>query len=254
MPTVSTGSLFVSTHGREVGPVLLLLHGLGATGAVWAGFIDAVGDEWPGPVVVPDLPGHGGSAPLSRYSFGSLAAGVAQGLDPAVPTAVIGHSLGGVVGLELASGPFGVTVAAVCGLGIKVRWTQPELDKAAAIAARPAATFDTQEAAMDRALRIAGLQGLLPVLPRAVTESPAGWRLALDNAAFGVGAPDIAGLLATSSGEVILAAGADDPMSPAEHLADFAPPVTIAGCGHYAQIEKPTALGPVLEQLHATVS
>jgi pimeloyl-ACP methyl ester carboxylesterase len=130
-----------------------------------------------------------------------------------------------------------------------VRWAPEELAKAAAIAARPPTTFATRAEAMDRALRIAGLNGLVPELPDAITEGPDGWTLALDNAAFGVGAPDLASLLAACRGTVVLAAGESDPMCPAEHLAEFAPPVLLAGCGHNAHVEKPPALGPVLDQL-----
>ncbi len=246
---VTTESLFASRHAGDTGPVLLLLHGLGATGEVWSDFVDVVGERWPGPVVVPDLPGHGRSAPLPRYSYGSLATAIAAALEPDRPVGILGHSLGGVLGLTLASGWFGVTVPAVCGLGMKVRWTPPELAKAAEIAARPATTFDSRVQAMDRALRIAGLQGLRSELPGAVTSSSEGWRLTLDNAAFGVGAPDISGLLAAGRGEVVLAAGEHDPMSPADHLAEFGRPNMLAGCGHYAQLEEPQALLPIVDRI-----
>jgi pimeloyl-ACP methyl ester carboxylesterase len=246
---VTTESLFISRHGPESGPVLLLLHGLGATGEVWSDFVEALGDGWPGPVLVPDLPGHGRSAPLPAYSYGHMATAIAVAVDPGKPAVILGHSLGGVLGLTLASGWFGVPVTAVCGLGMKVRWTPPELAKAAAIAARPAMTFDTRAQAMDRALRIAGLQGLRPELPSAVARAPRGWRLTLDNAAFGVGAPDIPGLLAASRSEVVLAAGEHDPIGPAEHLAEFGRPTILAGCGHYAQLEAPHALLSILDKL-----
>src|SRR6266545_2132682 len=55
------------------GPLLVLLHGLGATGQVW----DGVAARWPGGWVIPDLPGHGRSDRLPRYSFGSMAAELA---------------------------------------------------------------------------------------------------------------------------------------------------------------------------------
>jgi pimeloyl-ACP methyl ester carboxylesterase len=247
---VSSDALFVDRHGRDDdGPVLVLLHGLGATGEVWSGLVDLVGSDWPGPVLVPDLPGHGRSARLRRYSFGSMTAAIGAALEPDRPTVVVGHSLGGVLGLTLASGWFGVPVPAVCGLGMKVRWTSDDLGKAAAIAARPAMTFETQADAMDRALRVAGLHGLMPELPSAVIASSAGWCLALDNAAFGVGAPDIAGLLAARRGALVLAAGEHDPMSPADHLAEFGPPVLLAGCGHNAHVEQPHVLRPILDDL-----
>jgi pimeloyl-ACP methyl ester carboxylesterase len=110
-------------------------------------------------------------------------------------------------------------------------------------------TFASRAEAMDRALRVAGLHGLMPDLPSAITDGPAGWQLTLDNAAFGVGAPDLPSLLAACHGTVVLAAGENDPMCPADHLAEFGPPVLLAGCGHNAHVETPQALRPVLDQL-----
>jgi pimeloyl-ACP methyl ester carboxylesterase len=269
-------------HGAG-GPVLLLLHGLGATGEVWDGLLASLADRWPGTVLVPDLPGHGRSEPLPRYSFGALAAAVADEL-PAGPVSVLGHSLGGVLGLMLASGWFGVPVPAVCGLGIKVRWSAEELAKAAELAARPAKIFGTRAAAMDRALKVAGLAGLVPALESgvapaagpavgsgvasavgsvvepvaealveaAVAAGPAGWRLSLDQAAFGVGAPDMAGLLATCRATVVLAAGERDAMSPRAQLAELRPDaVELAGLGHNAHVEDPSALWPLVDRLRA---
>src|SRR5256885_819052 len=119
-------SIYVE-RGGDGDPVLLLLHGLGATGTVWHGLVGLLPEHWPGSWVIPDLPGHGRSDPLPRYSFGGLAAAVANIVEPGRRVVVLGHSLGGAVGLALASGWFGVDVTAVCGLGIKVRWTQEEL-------------------------------------------------------------------------------------------------------------------------------
>jgi pimeloyl-ACP methyl ester carboxylesterase len=96
-------------------PLLLLLHGLGATAHVWEGWRPLLDERWPGRWVAADLPGHGGSAPLPRYSFGSLAAAVADLVVAGDRTVVVGHSLGGVVGLALGSGWFGVPVQAVLG-------------------------------------------------------------------------------------------------------------------------------------------
>jgi pimeloyl-ACP methyl ester carboxylesterase len=249
-------------------PVLLLLHGLGATGEVWSGLVASLRDRWPGTVLVPDLPGHGRSEPLSRYSFGALAGEVASSL-PAGPVAVLGHSLGGVVGLTLASGWFGAPVSAVCGLGIKVRWSPEELAKAAELATRPAKVFGTREEAMDRALKVAGLKGLVPSLESGVVPVtgsgagpvvgsavepavglPEGWRLSLDQAAFGVGAPDMPGLLAACRASVVLAAGERDPMSPRAHLVALRPDaVELAGLGHNAHVENPSALWPLVDRL-----
>ena len=234
------------------GPLLVLVHGLGATNRVWDGLIATLDPSWSW--FAPDLPGHGGSASLDgTYSFGGLAAALADSLEDR-PVVILGHSLGGVVGLELAGGRYGVEVTGVCGLGIKVRWTDAELAKAAELATRPTRVFDTRAEAVDRALRIAGLTGLVdpdsPAATSGVTESDGGWRLALDPAAFAVGRPDMAALLAAIRAPVVLAAGEHDPMSPVEHLrALVRDPVILPGIGHNAQVEQPTALVPILERL-----
>ena len=64
-------------EGGSGEPVLVLLHGLGATGDVWGRWWPLLARLWPGRWLAPDLPGHGGSPPLAAYSFDSLAAEVA---------------------------------------------------------------------------------------------------------------------------------------------------------------------------------
>ncbi|PPK66828.1 alpha/beta fold hydrolase [Actinokineospora auranticolor] len=227
-------------------PTLVLLHGLAGSGEVWTG-LDAA-RHWAGPVRAPDLPGHGTAAPLDRYTFGGLAARVAEGLDPAEPVVVLGHSLGGVVALALASGWFGVRVAAVGALGVKVSWTPEELAKGAALGAKPAKVFGTREEAAAWAGRLAGL----PAGP--VNGRDGGWRAAVDPRAFAVGRPDLPGLLAAARCPVLLAAGETDPMSPAEHLrALVADPVVLPGFGHNAHVESPEAVRPLLARLAALV-
>jgi pimeloyl-ACP methyl ester carboxylesterase len=80
-----------------VGPPLLLLHGFG--GAAWnytemAPLLDGRR------LLLPDLPGHGGSEPLPAPSLTGFADAVATLLDE--PVSVFGHSMGGVVALRLA--------------------------------------------------------------------------------------------------------------------------------------------------------
>ena len=109
---------------------MVLLHGLGATGDVWGGWWPLLARRWPGRWLAPDLPGHGGSPPLAAYAFDGFAAAVAGIVPPSARVVVLGHSLGGVVGLALASGRFPVPVQAVIGLGIKVVWTDEDLRRA----------------------------------------------------------------------------------------------------------------------------
>ncbi len=232
-------------HGGGSGePVLLLLHGLGATGDVWEGWRPLLAQRWPGRWLAPDLPGHGGSRPLSRYTFDTLAAAVAGLVGAGTRTVVLGHSLGGVVGLALASSDFPLPVQAVIGLGIKVVWTREELDRAQALAHRTPAWFDSRDEAAARYLRVSGLAGLLsaedPAVDAGLREQNGRWQLALDPGAFAVGAPDMPELLARSQAQVTLARGEHDPMNTDEQLSRLGvSTVTLPGLGHNAHIQSP---------------
>ena len=231
-------------QGGSGEPVLLLLHGLGATSDVWDGWRPFLARRWPGRWLAPDLPGHGGSRPLSSYTFDTLAAAVADIAGAGARTVVLGHSLGGVVGLALASGAFAVRVQAVIGLGIKVVWTEEDLDRAQAAAHRPPAWFASRDEAAVRYLRISGLVGLLtaadPAVDAGLPEHRGRWRLAMDPGAFAVGAPDMTQLLARSQAPVTLARGEHDPMNSDEQLTRLGvPTVTLPGLGHNAHVESP---------------
>jgi pimeloyl-ACP methyl ester carboxylesterase len=96
-------SLTVRTLGSD-GPSLVLLHGLGVSGAVWQGFGRLL--EPFARLVAPDLRGHGESDKpsagyLPRDYVGDISALLAH--VPARPLAVIGHSLGAVVATLLAA-------------------------------------------------------------------------------------------------------------------------------------------------------
>lgn len=237
-----------SLRVREGGtgePLLVLLHGLGATSEVWNDWRPLLALHWTGRWIAPDLPGHGGSPPLSEYTFDSFAASVADVVPPGTDIVVLGHSLGGVIGLTLAaSARFGVRVSRAIGLGIKTAWTQEELDRAKAIADRPTAWFDSRDEAAARYLRVSGLAGLLPadnpVVEAGLRQENGQWRLAFDQRAFAVGAPDMARLLAASSAHIVLARGENDPMNTDEQLAGLGvPAVTLPGLGHNAHVENP---------------
>ena len=79
------------------GPPLLLVHGFG--GAAW-NFSELVPLLTGRRLIVPDLPGHGGSSPLPATSLAGFADVLASLLD--APADVVGHSMGGVVALRLA--------------------------------------------------------------------------------------------------------------------------------------------------------
>ena len=249
-------NLHLARHDFGGDPVLLLLHGLGATGEVWHDLLER---NWPGETLAPDLPGHGRSPRAGEYTFASMAAEVAALVPPGRQVVVLGHSLGGVLALMLADAAYGLDVTAVCGVGIKLHWTDAELAKAAEVAARPERVFATRDEAVDRWLRLSGLAGLVPPdSPRVdagVFESPDGWRVAVDPKAFGVGAPDVPSLLAAAGATTVLAAGERDHMCPPDQLRAVDPgAVVLPATGHNVHVENPLALWPIMDRLLASAT
>jgi pimeloyl-ACP methyl ester carboxylesterase len=91
---------------RGAGPPLVLLHALGSSRSCWAPVVPALAERFE--VVTVDLPGFGGSAPLPagvEPSPARLAESVADLLDDLGIDGphVVGNSLGGWIGLELAA-------------------------------------------------------------------------------------------------------------------------------------------------------
>jgi pimeloyl-ACP methyl ester carboxylesterase len=157
-----------------------------------------------------------------------------------------------VVGLALASGAFPVPVQAVIGLGIKVAWTEDELDRARALAHRSPAWFASRDEAAARYLRISGLAGLVaaagPTVDAGLQEQEGRWRLAMDPGAFAVGAPDMPQLLARSQAPVTLARGEHDAMNTDEQFTRLGvPAVTLPGLGHNAHVENPQLASTLLD-------
>jgi pimeloyl-[acyl-carrier protein] methyl ester esterase len=89
-------SLHIEVAGR--GPDVMLIHGWGMHGGVWADVRDQLAQEYR--VHVVDLPGMGYSAPIAPFDLKRLAQVVAAELPE--NAAIIGWSLGGQVALRLA--------------------------------------------------------------------------------------------------------------------------------------------------------
>jgi len=114
------GGLAVRRLGRgSHGPVIVLLHGLTASGDWWGGGFDALAAD--AEVVVPDLLGFGGSMDLERTDFSREAH--LDALDAMVddlglagrPLTVVGHSMGTLLALHWAARrPETVRVVAFC--------------------------------------------------------------------------------------------------------------------------------------------
>jgi pimeloyl-ACP methyl ester carboxylesterase len=224
-------------RGGAGGPLLLLLHGLGATAGVWARLLPLVEGRW----LALDLPGHGGSAPLGRYGIGDYVDAIAPLVAGEDAVTVLGHSMGGVVGLALAARR---PVERVFGVGIKVDWSAEELARFAGLAARPPRLFATEDEALGWHAKLAGLAEPAPALvARGARQEDGQWRAALDPRAFAVEAPDMAALVAAAGCPVHLACGEGDAMISAERLRDFDPQaVAFAGAGHNAMVDRPETL------------
>jgi pimeloyl-ACP methyl ester carboxylesterase len=135
----AAGSLRYFVAGA--GPALLLVHGLGGSALNWVAVGPALAARYR--VLVPDLPGHGRSSPLPPPSGSSgFADALAEliGCEQAAPVAVVGHSLGGLVGVRLAVRHpdlvGGVLLAAAAGISSNRRSAQLALEILAVL--RPA--------------------------------------------------------------------------------------------------------------------
>jgi pimeloyl-ACP methyl ester carboxylesterase len=85
------------------GPPVVLVHGLGGAAVNFAELAPLLARRHR--VLIPDLPGHGGTEPLPKLEgLGDLADHVAATArhEGMLPVAVVGYSMGGVVALRLA--------------------------------------------------------------------------------------------------------------------------------------------------------
>jgi pimeloyl-ACP methyl ester carboxylesterase len=241
------------TESRGSGdPLLIYLHGLNATAAAWEPLDALVAPRWPGRRILVDLPGHGRSGPLPDYSFGVVAAEVAGAIGPVdVPVVLVGHSMGAVVALTLASGWFGLRVAEVLALGVKLEWTARDLEGVARSRDRATKWYATREEAEERFVRLAGIPANAAsdrrLLAGGVRAEGGRFRVAADPRAPSIGGPPMQSLMAAAAAPVRLACGERDDMVGVEALRPFDPgAVAIPGAGHNAHLENPSALAELI--------
>jgi pimeloyl-ACP methyl ester carboxylesterase len=114
---------FVGGQGQP----LVLVHGLGGSATNWVELAPLLARDHR--LLVPDLPGHGGSEPLAGVSgmqpYADRVVAVMEH-ERAVPAPIVGHSLGGLVVLRLAlrrpDVVSAVVLAASAGLSIGNVW------------------------------------------------------------------------------------------------------------------------------------
>jgi pimeloyl-ACP methyl ester carboxylesterase len=240
-----------------VSNTILLLHGLGATAAVWDGVRQTIEQQSLGRCVAPDLGGHGGSQWRSHYTIGNYAAEVAELVGGTQTLFVIGHSLGAYIGLALASRWFGVAVAGVLGVGPKITWSETDLQSSRELASRPVRWYATAEEACTRYRRVSGLETAIAPgddwVARGVVKGEEGWRLAQDPRTFAVAGAPFDSLAKSARARVILARGERDAMvSTADLRAHASEAIELTGFGHNVHVENPGAIIDLLHRLLAS--
>jgi pimeloyl-ACP methyl ester carboxylesterase len=246
-------------RGGEGSRLLLLLHGLGATRHVWRKMLADTPVRWKGSWLAPDLRGHGNSPHAPSYALGLHASDVAELAIAAgswKEIVIVGHSMGGVVALALASGWFGIAPARVFALGVKVAWSAEELVKLGEMAAAPPRWLATMDEAVTRYLKASGLTGLVdPPSPEAqagIVKGADGWRFAADPKAASIGAPPMRALIAAAKAPYHLARGENDRMVSSDQLRAYDPAsVDLSGLGHNAMLENPGLVWDWIESKRA---
>lgn len=92
------GGLSYVTSGN--GPLVVLIHGVGLRADAWRGQVDALSTEFT--VMAIDMPGHGASAvPDVGMTLADYSDAIASALPE--PALVVGHSMGAMIALDMAS-------------------------------------------------------------------------------------------------------------------------------------------------------
>jgi pimeloyl-ACP methyl ester carboxylesterase len=250
---------FVGGSGSPV----VLVHGLGGAATNWT----LVAPELARfrRVLVPDLPGHGGSAPASApeglWSFAGALAELAE-REHMLPAAVVGHSMGCEVALQLAvrrpDAVSALVLVAASGMVAKT-WR-------ARFWIRLTTTLRPSRAAARHRFRVARSPGLKRVVfggwgahdpPALSAEAVLGFldgpARARDTATAGRAliASDALADLARVSCPSLVVWGARDRLTPLEHGFEYArrlgaPLRTIPGAGHLVISERPAECAALL--------
>jgi len=250
--------------GPANGAPLMLLHGLGGCAANWIDVAPLVATKRR--VLVPELPGHGLSTPLPAVpnlaAFADRIRFLAE-LEGMLPAAVVGHSLGGVVGLRLAlRSPEDVSalvLAAGAGISSTTRRAKYGLRILGLIGPRRLVAPWADSVADHAFLRYAvfgrwGAADPLILSPQAVDGFLEGTRLTSDSvsAARAIVVDDVREELADLSCPTLVLWGARDNQLPLADGFEFARRLgaslrVIADCGHLLIGERPDLCADAIE-------
>jgi pimeloyl-ACP methyl ester carboxylesterase len=252
------------------GPGVVLVHGLGGAAVTWLGVAPALATRHR--VVVPDLPGHAGSAPVPALPnlapFAELVHELARRED-ALPAVFVGHSLGGVVAIRHAvrHGPDTRALVLSGAAGIRSSTRFAEIVLAITALAKPGRRLAPARARISRSprLRVAVFGGwgasdpaaLAPELAEALlVDVPLHTDVA--SAAAALVGDDPRTLLGGVGCPALVLWGARDNQVPVGDAFEYARRLgaelrVIADCGHLLIAERPGACVDAIESLAASV-
>lgn len=249
-----SSELFVEQGGAE-GPLLVLLHGLHANAAVWHPFEAVVERHWRGRWLAPDFRGHGRSPHRRPYSIEGHATDVAALLRDRRDVTLVGHSMGGLVAMAVGSMARGLSIRRIVAFGVKTDWRDEDLARMERSAQAPAKVFATRDEAVDRYLRLSGLEGLVDrdsgTVAAGIVRRDGGHALAADPAVGAIGKPDIARIASSVGFPLKLLCGDRDAIASPGGMAQLGAAVlTLSGQGHNVHVEAPETLWRAITDPH----
>lgn len=262
--TLETGGLRVRYLVGGKGSPLVLVHGLGGSALNWSELVPLLAERHR--LIVPHLPGHGGSERLGRApgleAYADPVAAVME-LEETSPAVVVGHSLGGLVALRLALRRpdlvNGLVLAASAGLSIGRPYVREIITLFTLL--RPGRLVGRYHTRVSRstllrrvvfgfvsvadpgALTDTAVEGFLAGQVRHTDTASAWWALRRDNPRQE---------LDRVACPVLVLWGAEDAQLPLSDAFEYArrlraPLRTIAGCGHLLIGERPDACADAIE-------
>jgi pimeloyl-ACP methyl ester carboxylesterase len=240
------------------GPSILLVHGLGGAASNWIELAPQLARDQR--VLVPDLPGHGGSSPLPALPNLEPFAdrlGLVLEREQATPAVVVGHSLGCVVALRLVMRRpelvRGLVLVSAAGIGSGTRRARQALWLSSLL--RPGRLLAPHRARIARSERLRELvwgkwatpdgTAVSPLATEGLLEGPS-LHTDYGGAAKALAADDPRVDLELVSCPSMLIWGARDPQVPIDDAFEYArrlraPLRVVAGAGHLVIAERPEA-------------
>jgi pimeloyl-ACP methyl ester carboxylesterase len=156
--------------------------------------------------------------------------------------------MGGGVGLALGSGFFGNPPLGLAVLGLKILWSEEDLNRIPKMASKPPRIFETRSEAIDWFLKLSGLIGIVEptssLVDRGIRQIEEGWMVSQDPSSF-LAAPryflESMGSITKMGIPMTMALGSADPVATVEDhkLLPIEPPVVFEGLGHNPMVEDP---------------